>query len=281
MNGSWDVLVDGLARPEAPCPDGAGGLWFSEIAAACAIMRLDPDGSVHTVCAGRAHVGGIVPHADGGLVASGPTVAVIDRQGVARDVLDADGGWGFNDITTDAVGNVFAGKHAERPQMKPPAVEASLWRVGTDSIATHCYDGILMTNGLRVSPDGSRLYHADTLRELVWVSDLDDAGLPQHRRVHYVLRTGMPDGMAIDEAGCVWIAAIGAGAVVRVAPNGTMDRVVEVPRSYVSAVCFGGADRRELIVTAFGGDPYDTDHAGCVLSMGVDVAGFPVPAARV
>ena len=240
MSATWDLLVDGLARPEAPCPDGRGGVWFSDIADAGSIKRLDADGSVHVVCE-RAHVGGIVPHVDGGVVASGHTVAVLDRDGGSeRVVLDANGGWGFNDITADEAGNVFAGKHTERPQLAPPTIQASLWRVNATGGVTHCYDGILMTNGIRLSPDSKRLYHADTLRSLVWVSDIDEAGLPQNRRVHHVLSAGMPDGMAIDEAGCLWIAAIGAGAIVRVAPDGSEDRVIET----TAGACERGLFRR-------------------------------------
>jgi sugar lactone lactonase YvrE len=277
----WELIVDGLSRPEAPCPDGRGGLWFSDIAGEGAILHIRDDGAVRTI-ATRAHVGGIVPHVDGGIVASGHDVAVLDQVGeVVRTVLDADGGWGFNDITTDPAGNVFAGKHTERPSAALPTIEPTLWRISVDDGAVKCYGGLTMNNGLRVSPDGTRLYHADTLRRVVWVSDLDGEGLPHNRRVHHELRVGMPDGMAIDEHECLWIAAITAGVVLRIAPDGTEEQSIELPRSHPSAVCFVGADLRDVIVTAFGGEPYDARHAGCVLVGRADVAGFPLTPARV
>jgi gluconolactonase len=156
-----------------------------------------------------------------------------------------------------------------------------LWRIGSDGAVTRCYDGIQLTNGLGVSPDGTRLYHNDTLPRLVWVSDLSDAGLPVGRRVFHELRDGMPDGMAVDEAGAVWVAAIGAGKIVRITPDGEEDVILDTPMPYVSALCFSGSDRRDLCVTTFGGPPYDPEHTGSVISTRVDVAGAAVTPARV
>lgn len=277
---SWDLVTDALVRPEAPCPDGDDAIWCSDIFGDGAILRVQLDGSLEHVCT-RAHVGGIVPHADGGIVASGHDLAVVSRSGEQRVVLAADDIWGFNDITTDGAGNVFAGRHDEAPKIDPPERDPSLWRLGADGDAVFCYGDLTMNNGLRVSPDGARLYHADTLRKVIWVSDLDADGMPMNRRVHHEMRIAMPDGMAIDEQECLWIAAVGGGAIVRVTPDGAEDEVIEVPRAYVSAVCFAGADRRELVVTAFGGEPYDAEHSGCVLRRRADVAGLPLTPARV
>ena len=87
--------------------------------------------------------------------------------------------------------------------------------------------------------------------------------------------------MAIDEAGGVWVAAIGAGKVVRIAPDGSEDLVLQVPMAYVSALCFGGSDRRDLFATTFGGLPYDLEHTGTVITTRVEVPGWPVTPARV
>jgi xylono-1,5-lactonase len=106
-------------------------------------------------------------------------------------------------------------------------------------------------------------------------------GMPTGLRPFHHLSDGLPDGMAIDESGGVWVAAIGAGKVVRVAPDGSEDLVLQVAMPYVSALCFGGSDRRDLFVTTFGGPPYDPEHSGSVVATRVDVAGAPVTPARV
>ena len=276
----WDVLIDGLSRLEAPCLDLDGNVCFSDISGDGQIFRIDASGQLQTVGAARSHVGGLVPHVDGSFVASGHTVAVLDANGGERVVIDADGGWGFNDLCTDADGNVFVGMHTERPTIDPPAIDASLWRVGADGSVVRCYDGIQLTNGLGFSPDGASLYHNDTLRKVVWVSDMVE-GRPVNRRVFHELRDGMPDGLAIDESGCVWVALIGVGKIIRLTPAGVDDFTLAVPMPYVSAVCFAGPDRRDLVVTTFGGAPYDNAHSGSVVTTRVDVAGARVTPARV
>lgn len=138
---------------------------------------------------------------------------------------------------------------------------------------------VMMTNGLRVSPDGTKLYHNDTLARVVWVTDLVREQLPSGKRVFCEV-DGQPDGMAIDSEGGVWIALVMSGRIVRLGSDGRIDEVLDCPRPVVSAVCFGGDDLRDLYVTTFGA-PYDTDHTGSVLRTRVDRAGLPCPAARI
>src|SRR4029079_18691899 len=114
-----------------------------------AVYRRSSSGTVTAMVRGRAHVGGLVAPVDGGLVATGATVSVIDGTG-ERLLMRADGGWGFNDLNTEAAGNVFVGMHGERPRSTPPDVEASLWRIGVGGEITHCYAGVQLTNGIGV-----------------------------------------------------------------------------------------------------------------------------------
>jgi sugar lactone lactonase YvrE len=275
----WELVTEGFGRLEGPCLDEQGRLCFSDMRPPGTVYRLEPDGSVMKL-ADREHVGGLVPHADGGLLASGHTVAVLRDDGTERTILEPVDGWGFNDLATDAAGNVFVGMHGERPTGSAPTVTASLWRVGPGGEATRCYDGVQLTNGLGVSPDGARLYHNDTHPRTVWVSDLDEQGLPVDRRVHAVV-AGAPDGMAIDESGCVWVALVDSGRILRLTPDGEQDLVLEAPRTWVASLCFGGADGRSLFAVTFGGDPYDPDHSGAVFRTRVGTAGAAVYPARV
>jgi D-xylonolactonase len=275
----WDVVIDGLERLESPCFDLDETLCFADIAGDGAIYRLQSGGELELITK-RKNVGGLVPHSDGGLVASGSTIVRLDDNG-EHLIMEPQGGWGFNDFTTDSQGNIFAGMHAEAPKATPPQVEASAWRIGADKVIKRCYGGIQLTNGMGLSPDGTRLFHNDTLPGLVWVSDIGADGMPTGLRPFHHLTDGLPDGMAIDEGGGVWIAAIGAGKVIRIAPNGKEDLVLDLPMPYVSALCFGGSDRRNLFVTTFGGAPYDVEHTGSIMTTRVDVPGAPVTPARV
>jgi sugar lactone lactonase YvrE len=275
----WEVVVSGYGRLEAPCFDLAGRLCFTDMEEGGAIYCLDSDSSVVPLVRGRAHVGGLVPHLGGGLVATGSTVAVLEN-GAERVVLEPEGGWGFNDLTTDRDGNVYVGMHGERPTANPPDISGSLWRIGVDGTTTRCYAGIKLTNGIRISPDGTVLYHADTLERAVWISDLSAEGGVTNRRLFFELPYGMPDGMAMDETGCLWIAAIGDGVLFRIRPDGGLDSEVQLPMSYPSAVCFGGPDGRGVYVTTFGA-PYEPGATGSVLFGSTEFAGAPVYPARI
>ena len=59
----------------------------------------------------------------------------------------------------------------------------------------------------------------------------------------------MPDGMTIDDEGCMWVALWGGSAVHRYAPDGRLDSVVELPCTNVTSCCFGGSDLDELYIT--------------------------------
>jgi xylono-1,5-lactonase len=276
----WETVHEGFGRLEGPCFDSVGNFYFSDMRPPGEVYRLDPAGRV-TLLVSREHVGGLVPHISGGLVATGHTVAVVQQDGEESIVLEPLGGWGFNDLTTDSAGNVFVGMHGERPTTEPPKISASLWRIEPGGHYSRCYDGIGMTNGLRVSPEGDRLYHNDTVAKVVWVSDINEEGMPINRRLHHELQHGVPDGMAIDEAGCIWVAAITSGKLVRIAPNGNEDSTLDTPSNWVASACFGGADGLDLYVVTFGGEPYDPERTGGVYRTRVDVAGAPLSPARI
>ena len=82
---------------------------------------------------------------------------------------------------------------------------------------------------------------------------------------------GSADGLAVDEAGGVWV-ALGEGAgIARFRPDGSPDQVLDIPADFVSSLCFGSIDRNEVFITTIGG----------LFRTKVDVAGLPVPLATV
>ncbi|MCK9793356.1 SMP-30/gluconolactonase/LRE family protein [Isoptericola sp. 4D.3] len=100
-------------------------------------------------------------------------------------------------------------------------------------------------NGLAFSADGRHLYVADTHRRHVRVFDVED-GLLTGGAVFAEL-DDRPDGIRLDTAGRVWVAAGAAVSVVD--PDGTLLGRIHLPEE-VSNLAFGGRKRNRLFVTA-------------------------------
>jgi gluconolactonase len=273
-----EAILSGYVFPEAPRVDAAGRLHFSDIIGG-GVYRVGADGSVDTVIPKRRGVGGLVFHADGGLVVSGRDVVHV-RDGVSRPLLHVEGALGFNDLTTDATGRVYVGSMRSGADLLEGRVPSELWRIDGAGGACALYDGVQFPNGVGFSPDGRTLYHSDYAAAHVLAHTIGVDGRATERRIFAAPPRGRPDGLAIDEAGGV-LTALGDGCgVARFRGDGTLDRVLAVPAAFVASLCFGGADRRDLYVVgvAAGADPA---RGGTIWRTRVDVPGLIPPLARV
>jgi sugar lactone lactonase YvrE len=153
------------------------------------------------------------------------------------------------------------------------------YRIDAEGKAAPQYGSVWLTNGIGFSPAGDCIYHSDTQRHVI-VHDVDSDGNVANRRAMTAGDRFSPDGLAVDEAGQVWVADYG-GACVRVFNSGgQLVDSVAVPAREVTSVCFGGVDRRDLyVVSADNTD--DPARRGSVFKSRVDVPGLPVPLVRV
>lgn len=141
-------------------------------------------------------------------------------------------------------------------------------------------------NATCFSPDGRTAYWTDTPEQKILKCAVDpDTGMPvgdwevfadvaDHR--------GYPDGAVVDSEGFVWNARWGGSCVIRYAPNGTIDRIVEVPVSQVTCPAFGGKDLKRLFVTTankgLSAEQLAQEKvAGGVFYIDLDIAGQPEP----
>jgi sugar lactone lactonase YvrE len=128
----------------------------------------------------------------------------------------------------------------------------ALYRVAPKGDVERVVGDVSISNGLAWAPDQRTMYYIDTATQRVDAFDYEaDSGRISRRRelVRLADEDGSPDGMTIDAQGYLWVAAWGGGAVRRYSPAGTLDRVVDVAASQVSACAFGGPDLRDLFVT--------------------------------
>lgn len=154
----------------------------------------------------------------------------------------------FNDAAVDPAGRVWVGSmHTGESE---PLGE--LYRLDAPGVLTAVVHGVTVSNGLGWSPDGTRLYYADSPTRKVDVFDYDPAtGEAGDRRVFADLSAfdGVPDGLTVDADGCVWVAMWGGGVLRRLAPDGSQDATLQVPVSQPTNCAFGGPGMTDLYVT--------------------------------
>lgn len=262
-----ETLSKGHVLAEAPrgLPDGS--VLFSDVVAG-GVWRIPATGRSRpeVVVAKRRGVGGLLPHAGGGVVVSGRDLALVEPDGDTRSLLQPPGVSGINDVSSDGAGGVLAGALRFRPMAGEDPEPGEVWRVpaggGEPEIVA---DGITWPNGIGLSPDGATLYVADFQEACILAFDRDGGG----RRVFAASPRGSCDGLAVDAEGGIWV-ALGPGAGIgRLDAGGALIEIVEIPGAFVSSVCFAGPDLRDLLITT----------ADRVLRMPAPVAGLPVPPA--
>lgn len=184
----------------------------------------------------------------------------------------------LNEGACDAAGRFYCGSMAYDGRSGAGRV----YRLDPDLSVHVVLPSVTVPNGLAWTASGERALHADTGDGVIWAYDFDtEAGGFGERRpfVQFDGATGLPDGMAVDDEGGVWVALWGGGAVHRYTPSGELDAVVQVPVTNVTSCAFGGADLRTLyITTSRQGLAEPEPHAGGLFAVETGVAGAPVHA---
>ncbi|MER7665809.1 SMP-30/gluconolactonase/LRE family protein [Streptomyces sp. NPDC096193] len=211
------------------------------------------------------------------IAAAGSGICRIDAAGrtdwIAHVEDDAEFPMRMNDGIADPQGRFWAGSMA----YEATEDAGSLYRVDRDGRVTRILRNITVPNGPAFGADGTAMYLADSARGLVRRYPVDpvtgDVGEPD---THITFSTGSPDGMTTDREGGLWTAVWGIGQVHRYHPDGTLDRIVELPAAQPAGLCLGGPDGRTLLVTSARvglSRPGPLD--GAVFALRVDVPGAP------
>lgn len=222
--------------------------------------------------------GGFVVALDNTLHRFDPATRALER---IAEVEPFGRGTRLNDGRCDARGRLWIGT-MDAAIEKPLG---SFYRVDADGQVHWQFDDIIVTNSVATSPDGRTLYMSDTRRFKLWAFDLDLAhGTLANRRVFvdYADSQGRPDGACVDSEGFVWNAVFAGHRVVRYAPSGEIDRVIELPVTHPTCVCFGGPELKTLYISTatkmIAPEVLARETlAGALLAVDVDVPGLPEP----
>ena len=135
-----------------------------------------------------------------------------------------------------------------------------------------------ISNTLGWSPDKKRFYTGDTLANVIWAYDYDPASGAITNEVPFFedFDRGLPDGSTVDAEGYLWNCRYYGGCIVRVAPNGAVDRVIEMPAKNITTCTFGGSDLKTLYVTTAAAQAAPGERlAGGLFAIQCEVRGQP------
>ena len=215
-------------------------------------VELDPRNGAVTERFVGAPLGFALPTADGGLICGiGRNIVAVDGDIVrvlAAVPADCGPGGRLNDGAADRCGRLWSGVVAGPSAPRSGA----LLRVGADLDVHVAASGFQLPNGIGWSPDGRVMYVADSLAGTIDVFTFDGAAGTIHGRRRFISidsADGMPDGLAVDLDGHIWVALWGGSRVRRYAPDGASATDHRVPVSLVTSCTFGGEHLSDLFVT--------------------------------
>jgi sugar lactone lactonase YvrE len=189
----------------------------------------------------------------------------------------------FNDGQCDPWGSFWAGTTMTNDS---GAAGAALYRFGPSGEVTAVLDGVIESNGIGWSPEGDTMYYVDSGAGTLDALGIDKgSGLPTSREtiVRIPAAEGVPDGLALDVNGCVWVAVWDAACVCRFSPRGELLARIELPVDRPTSVAFGGTDLRDLYITSAREGLSDAQLtaqplAGSIFVVPVPVQGLPATA---
>ena len=281
-------LATGLRFPEGPVVLPDGSLVVCQIAAGT-ISRVSPDGTVTTVADGLPGPNGAALGPDGALYVcdNGGNFDFVDLGGILVPGPETPDTWVGGsirrvDLDSGEVTTLYTGVDGEALHAPNDLVidaDGNLWF--TDYGRTHretrdrgqvyfaTADGSSLReviapldspNGIGLSPDGSRLYVAETHhgRLLAW----DVSGPGQVASTSGLNAGGevlchpgggkLFDSLAVDPEGWVCVGTLGVGGITAVSPDGSSAEFVELPDLLVTNICFGPDDPTTAYVTMSG-----------------------------
>ena len=280
------LVTDGLHFPEGPVPLRDGRVVVVEIQTGT-ITAVSPDGEKEVLATtgggpngaaigpdGKLYVcnnGGFEWHDMQGMLAPGDQpedyiggrIQRVDLDtGAVEDLYtECDGNRlrGPNDIVFDGQGGFWftdLGKTRHREMDR-----GGLYYAKADgSQITEVIFPLITPNGVGLSPDGSKVYVAETMTGRLWGWDVsspgvltDPAATPDHLLYDFP-GFQLLDSLAVDGDGNVCVATLITGAITVVSPTGELVAVHTVPQYdvFVTNICFGGPDHGTAYITSSG-----------------------------
>lgn len=280
--GEPRLLLDGLIFPEGPRWHD-GRLWFSDMHAH-EVVAVDLEGRRETVVEVPGSPSGLGWLPDGRLLVVSMEDRRLMRLEDGRLVEHADlsrlAPFHLNDMVVDALGRAYVGNFGFDLHGGGKPATTNLILVLPSGEARVVAEDMGFPNGSVVTPGGGTLIVAESFANRLTAFTVRDDGSLAERRTWAKLDF-VPDGICLDEEGCIWAAnPITPGGFVRVAEGGAVRARIDLQDRAGFACMLGGAGRKTLfLLEAFDANPHNAPQRGNgrVRTVRVAAAGTGLP----
>jgi gluconolactonase len=278
-------IASGLQFPEGPVAMPDGSVLLTEIKRGT-ISRVTADGKVEVVAETGGGPNGLAIGPDGkGYVCNnggcfewiqmgdmtlpgplpstytGGLIQRVDLDTGAVETLYEDGGGvplrAPNDLVFDAHGGFWFTDHGTRDHRTSDRTGVFYAKADGSSI-TEVVHPLDAPNGIGLSPDGTRLYAAETHTGRVWQWDVtgpgevavsNPIGAGGGTLLHGLPGHQLLDSLAVDGEGWVCVATLINGGITAISPDGQTVEHTPMPDLLTTNICFGGDDLRTAFIT--------------------------------
>jgi sugar lactone lactonase YvrE len=245
----FKVLLDGLMFTEGPRWH-EGKLFFSDMHAH-KVMSVDLEGKAQTVVEVPTWPSGLGWLPDGRML----IVSMTDRKLLRLDPdglkthadLDTLASFYCNDMVVDGKGRAYVGNFGYDLLSGAPQKPAELILVNPDGSARVAADGFDFPNGTVISPDGKTLVVGESMGHRLTAFNIQSDGSLTNRRPFADLGEAVPDGIALDAEGAIWVASPMSKELLRVRDGGAVAERLKFDTMPI-ACALGGPDRRTLFM---------------------------------
>lgn len=275
-----EIILDGLHFGECL-------RWHEERLYLCdmygdSIHRLDPASGDHEVISEVFHPGGIGWLPDGRMLvvaSEDKRIFEVTPEGnqLYVDLSDFAPGW-TNDMLVDEAGRAYVGNFGyDLFTDEPRATQLIL--VQPDGSVSWQPGELVFPNGIVKRPDGTIVVAETFANRLAVYSVGEDGALTPEGKIE-LEDDLMPDAIAADAAGGIWLASVLTAEIVRVDAEGSCERHAVSQNAYGCAL--GGEDGRTLfIATAPDYEPESrrANSEGRIETLRVEIPAAPSPVA--
>jgi sugar lactone lactonase YvrE len=218
-------------------------VWYGDVTLG-GIREL---GTERVLLPGRHMIGGLLRNRDGKLLVSGVDgIAWVDPDSGASGML-VEGLCGVNEMRGDGRGGIWFGTIDLAAILlgKRPG-PSSIYHLAPGGTPRQLATGLSFANGLTPRSDGKTLFFNESFTGTCAFPILSDGSLGEPL---WKLANSDCDGMALDQAGNLWVTGFYSSDLVCLGPDGSEQQRLPLPGLACTNVRFGGSDLCDLYVT--------------------------------